>query len=335
MAVWQQVSDHLKADRSCVLVSVLKCRGSVPRETGAHMIVLSDGSFSGTIGGGALEWEAIQEARRHLTELSGPAHSIHAQSFALGPGLGQCCGGSVVLGFEKITPSAGANIHALVKLERAGPFECLLRLDGKGGFDRHILSSPGSGSLGLLKDEGQFIESFGERRRHLYLFGAGHVGQALMLALATLPFSVKWIDPRATQFPKAVPANFECIVSNNPKSQLDHAPRGSMVLVMTHSHPLDLEITRSALIEPRFAYVGLIGSKTKRARFASQMLKSGLTEKQLSSLVCPIGVPGIRSKKPAAIAAATAAQLLCVDEALGEERSGDAGMAVTEGTRVG
>ena len=144
----------------------------------------------------------------------------------------------------------------------------------------------------------------------LYLFGAGHVGRALTLALAPLPFDVRWIDSRADAFPSHAPANARLIHSLDPPSELSAAPDGALVLVMTHSHPLDLAIVSAALPQDRFALVGLIGSATKKARFESQMRAAGIGDDQLAKLVCPIGVPGIPGKEPPVIAAAVAAQLL-------------------------
>ncbi|MDB5594342.1 MAG: XdhC protein [Hyphomicrobiales bacterium] len=148
----------------------------------------------------------------------------------------------------------------------------------------------------------------------LGLFGAGHVGRALVLALAPLPFIVRWIDERADAFPAAVPANVTKLAPKEPLSELDALPEGAFVLVMTHSHPLDLAITAKALESDRFAYVGLIGSATKRARFLHRMEEAGVSAQQRARLVCPIGLRGIEGKEPAIIAASTAAALLIARE---------------------
>jgi xanthine dehydrogenase accessory factor len=161
-----------------------------------------------------------------------------------------------------------------------------------------------------------FSEHFGDSNRKLYLFGAGHVGRALILALAPLPFDVIWIDPREGAFPSAVPSNVMTIQSENPAVEIADAPPCSFALVMTHSHGLDLEITDAVLRSPRFAYAGLIGSATKRARFSRRLREAGIAECRIAGLVCPIGSPSITSKHPAAIAAATAVQLLECDELL-------------------
>jgi xanthine dehydrogenase accessory factor len=161
-----------------------------------------------------------------------------------------------------------------------------------------------------------FSEQFGDSNRKLYLFGAGHVGRALILALAPLPFDVIWIDPREGAFPGAVPANVMMVQSQNPVAEIAGAPGGSFALVMTHSHGLDLEIIDGVLRHPNFLYAGLIGSATKRARFSKRLREAGVAENRITEMVCPIGIPNIKSKHPAAIAAATAVQLLERDELL-------------------
>ena len=125
---------------------------------------------------------------------------------------------------------------------------------------------------------------------------------------------------RREAFPGARPANVALIHAPEPASELAGAPDGALIVVMTHSHALDLDIVAAALQRGRFGYVGLIGSATKRARFLSQMRDAGLTEATLARLVCPIGLPGIEGKDPAVIAASTAAQLLMSRQRL---RAGD------------
>ena len=146
------------------------------------------------------------------------------------------------------------------------------------------------------------------------LFGAGHVGRAVVLALAPLPFTVRWIDSRADQFPQYVPQNAVTVCTDAVEAELAEAPRDAMVIVMTHSHPLDFDITVAALRRRTFDFVGLIGSETKRARFTSFARQMGVAESDIDRLVCPIGVTEIKGKEPAVIAAALAAQLLIVSE---------------------
>jgi xanthine dehydrogenase accessory factor len=167
----------------------------------------------------------------------------------------------------------------------------------------------------MLVAGGRLIEQHGEARTRLLLFGAGHVGRALILALAPLPFTVDWIDPRPDAFPRHVPQNVRAIGDVAPERLIAEAGEGAIVLAMTHSHALDLEIATAALVAGRFPLVGVIGSATKRARFTSQMRQAGLARDIADRLVCPIGLPEIAGKEPATIAASVAAQCLMIREA--------------------
>ena len=168
----------------------------------------------------------------------------------------------------------------------------------------------------VLAGDGVIVERFHDPRRPVWLFGAGHVGRALMLALAPLPFDVTWIDERADAFPAATPVNVRSLPSTDPAGEVSRAPDGALVVVMTHSHARDLAVVHAALAAGRFGYVGLIGSASKRARFTRRLRESGVPEARVAKLVCPIGLPAIASKHPAAIAAGVAVQLLERDEAL-------------------
>ncbi len=137
------------------------------------------------------------------------------------------------------------------------------------------------------------------------VFGAGHVGRAVVGLLAGLPCDVSWIDSRAGLF-EAAPPNVRC-VAGDPAFTAETLPSGSHVLVMTHDHQLDFALVTILLTRRDLASVGLIGSKTKRARFASRLLARGL---DTARLVCPIGVPGAGGKLAAEIAISVVAQLL-------------------------
>ncbi|MGO9742882.1 MAG: xanthine dehydrogenase accessory protein XdhC [Roseiarcus sp.] len=268
MTPYRHLLDAIAAEGSAALIRIVATAGSTPREAGAAMVVRPSGGFHGSIGGGALEWLALAEARAALARGRGAEVE---RRVALGPELAQCCGGRVDLAIDVFD---ARDIDELARREREGV----------------------------------------DTRRPILLFGAGHVGRALTLALAPLPFRVRWIDSRPEAFPRRVPQNCELVQAENPVAELDSSPAGAFVVVMTHSHPLDLAIVSRALGENRFGYVGLIGSATKRARFESFMRAAGVSDSQLATLVCPIGIPGISSKLPAAIATSVAAQLLqCVE----------------------
>lgn len=146
-------------------------------------------------------------------------------------------------------------------------------------------------------------------RPRVLMFGAGHVGQALARALAPLPVRLRWIDGRAEEF-GAVPDGVEAAVTDAWEGEVARAPAGAACLVLTHSHALDARITAAALERGDLAYVGLIGSRSKRRRFERAFRGIGIPEERIAALVCPIGDRGLRDKRPAVIAALAAAELI-------------------------
>lgn len=237
------LADCQRDGRASVLVTVTEVAGSAPRAAGTKMLVTAD-ALHGTIGGGALEFTAIETARALL---DGHVTELRTQSYPLGPALGQCCGGRVTLLFEPQLPP----------------------------------------------------------RLRIALFGAGHVAKALVAILGTLPARVTWIDNRPDLFPDVTPTNVTAQVAEEPETAL--GPGHSHILIMTHDHALDYRLVKSALSLPGSPFVGVIGSDTKRARFASRLRTDGLDPARLT---CPIGVAGLTGKHPGEIAVAVAAQLL-------------------------
>jgi xanthine dehydrogenase accessory factor len=302
-----------------VLVTVAIVEGSVPREPGARMLVTAAG-FAGTIGGGHLEHRAIEIARAMLKEGGAPRF----ERFALGPSLGQCCGGIAHLAFEV----AGRDQMALLDARRnvdtirvvALDHPTWALLDGAGvqltgdpvpPFDRtlgtHVFTDP-DGRRWLA-------DAVLAPRAHLMLFGAGHVGAAIVRALAELPCRVTWVDERDDLFPAAVPSNVTIEATDIPEALVEAAAPGTTFLVMTHSHALDLRLSNAILSRPGRDWFGLIGSDTKRRQFEHRLRERGMLEAKIDAMVCPIGLPGIAGKAPAVIAASCAAQLLTVWEA--------------------
>ena len=311
---FSRLIEAIEAEASAALVTLSRVEGSSPREAGARMVVRPSGGFHGTIGGGALEWAALEAAQASLKAGRGPPTR---RSLALGPELGQCCGGRVEWRVEVFDARDLVDLGRLALVERDGPATIAARLGPDGRVERALgPDEPEGGRAEGSEVERRWIEPLGEPARSVYLFGAGHVGRALALALAALPFAVGWFDSRREAFPSFAPGNITLIHALEPTAELRNAPNGALIVVMTHSHAVDLEIVAEALAAERFGFVGLIGSATKRARFLSQMRALGMSEAVLSRLVCPIGVPGVVGKDPAVIAASTAAQLLIVSEAL-------------------
>ena len=264
--------------RPAVVVEVRAHQGSVPREAGTRMLVAAD-EMVGTIGGGHLELKAIADARalflhpgltpspprerKQEREQDGLQLDTVVQRIALGPSLGQCCGGVLELAF---TPLAACD----------------------------LATWPVPAPLFTLQ-----------------LYGAGHVGRAIVRLLGGIHCRVQWIDEREAEFPTdPLPPHIERVCVEPVHAEVAAAPPGACYLVLTHSHELDLAITQAILTRGDFGYFGLIGSKTKRARFEHRLRDRGFAPSIIERMTCPIGVPGISGKEPEVIAVGVVAQLL-------------------------
>jgi xanthine dehydrogenase accessory factor len=326
-----------------VLVTVAIVEGSVPREAGAHMLVTAHGQAD-TIGGGHLELCALEVARAMLQEATGaasspnpaPAVAARMQRYALGPTLGQCCGGVVHLAFEFVDAALAQVLQMLRGLQQTLHTDSwrLSSLDGPASSvllaaDGALLAGPAeilpqlpvfdaARSTQVLRDSAGrrwLADAVLAPRAHLLLFGAGHVGTALIRMLGELPCTVSWIDEREAMFPAELPANVRIEASDVPEALVASAPAGASYLVMTHSHALDQRLSAAILAREQVGWFGLIGSHTKRVQFERRMAARGVAAERLAAMVCPIGLPGISSKLPAVIAASVCAQLLMVWQA--------------------
>lgn len=337
MSDWLQ-SLHRIGERGldAVLVTVLSNSGSTPRDAGAKMVVAVDG-VHGTIGGGELEFQALDIARGML-RASGERQ---ARRFPLGAALGQICGGAANLAFERV-PSGAEWVRVLAAWHERGT-PCVAVTPTGEHEDGHLLVSAAAtwGTLGdgardaLATDaaRGLLAGSDGAPRAlpigdgatavfeplrpvdfNVVLFGAGHVGRAIARVLGVAPCHVRWIDGRAHEFPADVPANIRTVVTDAAVAEATGAPAGSYFLVMTHSHALDFELVETILRRGDFAYCGMIGSATKRRTFENGLAKRGVAPAALGRFTCPIGIAGITGKEPGAIAIAVAAELLQLRE---------------------
>jgi xanthine dehydrogenase accessory factor len=154
------------------------------------------------------------------------------------------------------------------------------------------------------------FEPLGRPQARIALFGAGHVGRALAPLLAALPCSLRWIDARTEEFPAELPPGTEMVVNDDPVEEVERMPPGSHFIVMTHDHSLDLTLSEAILRRGDFAYFGLIGSKTKRARFEHRLRERGITAERLQQMRCPIGLAEVKGKLPMEIAISVAGEVI-------------------------
>ncbi len=287
------------------MISVLATEGSAPRGAGTRMVVTARGEH-GTIGGGALEFRAVEQARAILDL---PPGAWRVQDYPLGPLLGQCCGGRVRVLVEHIDPAS------LGWITDAREGRMLVSQLKTATIERHLSDGPAApiSARGDRPREGsRLAETIGVHRRPLYLFGAGHVGQAIARHLAGLPLRLAWFDTRPV---------FETIggVAVVPETRIeqciDEAADDAAIVILTHDHALDYRLTLAALLRAPVAFVGLIGSQTKRTRFLSRLERDGIPAEARERLTCPIGLAGVTGKEPDVIAVALLAQLLQLPQA--------------------
>jgi len=302
--------DHEPVVMRCLIAGL---RGSAPREPGASLL-LSGTRVIGTIGGGALEWAVLDDARRRRAD--GPLASLRRH--ILGIELGQCCGGVVEVLTERWTRDDRPLLTRIAGARAQGAAITLrTQLSDSDGTppSRELAADAPSPRIAVEVCSGgpRVDEPLAPDAPPVWLIGAGHVGRALAGMLAELPFATTWIDARAELFPPPADQPTPGRVEQRPGdalAMLDSAPAGTRFVVMTHDHALDYALVSKMLARGDAAFIGLIGSDSKAARFRARFARDGFSPAEVASVHCPIGIDGIKHKWPGAIAVSVAAQLL-------------------------
>ncbi len=279
-----------------IRVLLLETKGSVPRPAGTVMQVWPD-RIEGTIGGGALEWEIMRAARA----MTGAQAQV--LRFALGPSLGQCCGGSVTALLEPASEPLSeplSELRPVLKDAAPRPPLVLIRAQAK--------ARSGAERAGPLFAQGWLYEPATAPAAPLWVWGAGHIGRALVAMLAPIEtVALTWVDFAPDRFP-ALPDRVTQLVAQNPADLAPFAPETAHHLILTHSHALDLDLCHR-LLARGFASLGMIGAQTKAARFRGRLRDLGHSSAQISRIACPIGDLSL-GKHPSAIAIGIAQGLL-------------------------
>src|SRR5687768_8371370 len=238
------------------MVTIVGAQGSTPREMGARMLVWPD-RFTGTIGGGSLERQGLDQARKLLTQ----ADRRHAlQDYPLGPLLGQCCGGHVRLLVERVDTESLNWLEAAAQARE--PFAFTARFE-EGGMTRAIeAEAPPSDSPRVpIPEVRRVSETIHPALPRLVMFGAGHVAQAVARAFAPLPFHLDWLASREDLRPEASGTRATILSEDELAEAVEAAPADTLFAIFTHSHDLDYRLTRAVLARGDFRYLGLIGSR--------------------------------------------------------------------------
>jgi len=323
-----ELSDLSAAGEPAVLVTVAGIRGSAPREIGAKMIVTASETI-GTIGGGQLEYQSTRIAAGMLAE-----DKLALRSFPLGSSMGQCCGGVVEILFEPVAggmPAWLRDLQALhgqrepaviaTRISQSAPAKFVVTAGRVFGVDESTADDDLVAAARAALDDGpsarrnvqELYEPVVMSDFNIAVFGAGHVGAAVVSTLSRLECNIRWIDSRRNVF-RDVPGNVRAIEASEPALEVAAMPPDSYYLVMTHSHAIDFDVCERILRRVDARYCGLIGSVSKRRRFVKRYGQQRMPAAMIDALVCPIGVDGISGKKPAEIAVSAAAELLKMRE---------------------
>ena len=298
---FQKTNEYIKSHGKIARVLILKTFGSAPRDEGTTMLIWDSGQF-GTIGGGELEYQVTQLAKKIIIDNKGS----RIKKFSLGPDMGQCCGGAVELLIEIldetkvkfISVDDGFFARPVFKNEKSLNVQALIK-------SYRNKSVPIKTSF----KDGWLFEPVTKEKELIWIYGAGHVGTAIANILSKLSqFSVTCIDTSQDRYPDNFPKTVAKLITKNPAQIVQYAPSETHHLILTYSHALDLEICHQ-LLQHNFATAGLIGSKTKWARFKKRLNELNYTFEQINRIICPIGEPSF-GKSPYEIAIGVASMLL-------------------------
>jgi len=298
---FQKTNECIKSHGKIARVLILKTFGSAPRDEGTTMLIWDSGQF-GTIGGGELEYQVTRLAKKIIIDNKGS----RIKKFSLGPDMGQCCGGAVELLIEILDETKVKFISV-----DDGFFARPVFKDEKSLNVQALIKSYRNKSVPIKTSfkDGWLFEPVTKEKELVWIYGAGHVGTAIANILSKLSqFSVTCIDTSQDRYPDNFPKTVEKLITKNPGHIVQYAPSETHHLILTYSHALDLEICHQ-LLQHNFATAGLIGSKTKWARFKKRLNELNYTFEQINRIICPIGEPSF-GKSPYEIAIGVASMLL-------------------------
>ncbi len=333
----------LSRDSTAVLVTVIAVDGSVPREPGAALVVSADNAY-GTIGGGNLEHTSIKRARSMLAAgNNNPPDGLHigvkqtgedseqeCHQLSLGPSLGQCCGGRVELLFERLSSATNwiselTSGHEASEYSDGEPEKWLCRnLDNNTviiatregfrkmvpGIDKPVSELKKVSLVTSAVDSSRwFCMPLNERVPSVQVYGAGHVGQAVVRQLSLLPCRISWLDYREDWLELQPDLVVDRVLTDSPEDEIAKSPSNACHIVMTHSHSVDFDICHAILKHGEFGFLGLIGSETKRRTFTKRLKQRGHNDNLIDRMNCPIGNLQLKSSVPSVIALNLAAEL--------------------------
>lgn len=307
--------ESIKGGGQPVLCTVVDSRGSAPRGPGARMALLPDGACLGTVGGGTVE--RLAQARASQLLAGKGTEGVELYSLGGGDGsTGMVCGGTAQISFLRLDRGDLPALEKLSRLlEQGTPCLLVMRVTGEppaiSVYERDETPHTLEGRMGTgpLLERGIYTEPLC-RDGVLYLFGGGHVGQALAPMLAQVGFRVVVFDSRPEFARPELFPGVERVVQGD-FSRLERQARPTSrdyVVVMTPGHQNDLEVLAQVLPHNPF-YVGCLGSRKKGDFLRAELARRGIAQEQIDSIRLPIGLD-LGGETPAEIAVSVTAQLI-------------------------
>ena len=349
MQAWlKSVTDAISSKNDFVLMTVIDTKGSTPCINGDKIVVASDQSIFGSIGGGNLEFKALAFAADLLTI---DKNNVHLEKFPLGASLGQCCGGYVKVMFESFLHSnSSINNNSWINVvselfDQNEDFVVATIVNNNSEYEdnklvysvnnnNHLINEKGISSVVALSakelltktgsptviqytnNSNSVIEICLEKNtptkvQSLAVFGAGHISRALMPILTDLPVNIYWIDDRVEQFNKYQGDTSKInIICDDFLNGLIDLPDDIYCLVITYSHQIDYEICEKIISKNKFSYLGMIGSAIKGKKFRDRFINKGYQQEVVDKFTCPIGEKQRFLKSPTSIAVTIAMDLI-------------------------
>lgn len=315
---------EIEKNHDTVLVTIIADRGSAPRGAGSQMLVGSNGRIIGTIGGGAVEAHSEQIALEQLSKKESRIHDFQLHKNAK-EDIGMVCGGAVKVHFQYIPGDSTiwqtAAGTALERIARREPGWLTLKTDGSApslldGAGLPLLGGTVEGRVThkvWLPDQNAAVFSLplpiGERA---FIFGGGHCAQALAPLLTTVGFRVTVMDNREEYANRDNFPNVEQLIVGDYTRLSDYVTftDDDYAVIMTNGHSFDFDVEEQ-LLRRTMAYVGVIGSRSKKAAVNQRLREKGITEEAIATVYSPIGI-SIKAVTPEEIAVSIAGELILV-----------------------
>lgn len=313
MNIWNFIEKKLDQGNILYLMVVTESKGSSPGKQGFNMAVSSDNSLFGSIGGGTMEFNLVEECKENLRRKEFRVYSkVQKHDGDKADSTGMICSGKQIVAFIPLTKEDKQDISDILSCLNSN---CtgLLEITEENFCFHKTKESIDLKYQFAVDDKGnwKYQEVIGYKNT-LYIIGAGHVGYAVSRLFSQLGFNVIVYDNRSDldMLDNNQYANEKKVIDYKIVDQFVSEGNNKFVVIMTNNHQHDIDVL-SKLIPKNLAYLGLMGSKSKVAKFKKSLIEMGFGDRDLTRIHAPIGLQ-INSITPDEIAISIAAEIIKV-----------------------